>query len=236
MGTSPSPSRAKRLRSLVSKSSGSVATVGCFDAMQIRLVAGRAFDANDKHDETQVIIINETLANRYFGSVTEAVGQRLNVNSPENAVWRPIVGVVRDIKNFGLRARDRNAMYVPFNQISSAFMFTVVRTAGDPLTVASAVRKEIAEVDATIAVALLQPMEDLVFDAFATDGSSTALLTRFAMMGVRIAFGAESSSIRGLVMRRALGLALMGNGAAVLASLVPAVRATRIDPIKILST
>ena len=271
------------------------ATVGYLDAMRIPVVAGRAFDDNDTDEQTQVIIINETLADRYFGSASDALGQRLNVNSPERAVWRPVVGVVRDIKNFGLRAGSRNAMYIPFNQISTAFMFTVVRTVGDPLTVASAVRQEVSEVDATIAVAQLQPMEDLVFDALATDRFSTALLTGFAMvalllavvglygvvsygvstrlreMGVRIALGAESSSIRGLVMRWALGMALMGialgaagaygvtrlmqdllfgveaadpltfattavimAGAAVLASLIPALRATRIDPIKVL--
>jgi hypothetical protein len=59
------------------------------------------------------------------------VGQRINVNSPANTTWRPIVGVVRDVKNFGIRNDSRNAMYVPFAQLSSPFMFIVIRTEGD---------------------------------------------------------------------------------------------------------
>jgi len=271
------------------------ATTGYFDAMGLQLMAGRAFDEGDTDDDTQVIIVNETMATRYFGDPRNAVGQRINVNSPANTTWRPIVGVVRDVKNFGIRNDSRNAMYVPFAQLSSPFMFIVIRTEGDPLSVAAAVRREIEAVDAAIAVANVQAMDDYVSASLATDRFSTALLSGFALvalllavvglygvvsysvstrrreMGIRIALGAGTSTIRTLILRWSLGLAAMGiafgavgavgitrlmssllfgvsaadpatfaataglmAAATVLASLVPAMRATRVDPVRVL--
>ncbi len=186
-------------------------------------------------------------------------------------------------------------MYVPFDQLSAAFMFTVLRIAGDPIAAAASVRREVREIDPTIAVASLLPMDAYVSTSLATDRFSTALVSGFAFvalllavvglygvvsysvntrlreMGVRIALGAAGGSIRGLILRRSLGLALIGitlgavgaagitrlmssllfevgaadpltfvataaimMAAALLASLAPAWRATRVDPVRIL--
>ncbi|MDX1492477.1 MAG: ADOP family duplicated permease, partial [Longimicrobiales bacterium] len=90
------------------------ATPDYFEAMGLELVAGRAFTPSDDREAPRVIIVNETLQRDYFDG--EALGKRLNVNDPENPVWREVVGVVRDIKNFGIRADSRNAMYIPYAQ------------------------------------------------------------------------------------------------------------------------
>lgn len=270
-------------------------TPGYFDAMGLELVAGRNFTPSDDREAGRVIIVNETLQQDYFGG--QALGKRLNVNSPENPVWREVVGVVRDIKNFGIRADSRNAMYLPYAQAPSTFMFTAVRTTGDPEALVNPIRSVVAELDPGIALATVQPMEELVSSSLATDRFTTSLLGGFALvamllaivglygvvsytvsmrmreMGVRIALGAPQGGIRTLVLRWALALVAAGIGvglvgavgltgliegllfgvpttdpatfaavaglmvaAAVLASLVPAIRATRVDPIEVLKS
>ena len=264
-----------------------------FDALGLELVSGRSFTFADTDDQPQVVIINQTLADDFFDG--NALGKRINVNNPDNPVWREIVGVVGDIKNFGIRSESRNAMYVPFYQISSGSMFTVVRTSLDPTSMMASVRREVAGIDPSMAVARLQPMSEWVDDSLASDRFTTALLSGFAVvalllavvglygvvsysvstrlreMGVRMALGAGGSSIHRLVLHWSLRLALAGivlgalgalaatrlmggllfgvepadpvtfaftagvmAAAALVASMIPAIRATRVDPIKVL--
>lgn len=266
-----------------------------FRAMGLELVSGRAFTPSDDGEAPRIIIVNETLEDAYFDG--QAVGKRLNVNDPENPVWREVVGVVRDIKNFGIRADSRNAMYLPYAQAPSPFMFTAVRTSGEVEAMVNPVRSVVAELDPGVALAMVQPMEERVSSSLATDRFTTSLLGGFAVaamllalvglygvvsytvsmrmreMGVRIALGAPLAQIRTLVLRWALRLValgivvgavgavgvsrvleslLFGVGAtdpltfaavgglmilaALLASLVPAIRATRVDPIEVLKT
>jgi predicted permease len=266
-----------------------------FDAVDLEIVRGRAFTAADDAEAPRVIIVNETLERDYFDG--QAVGKRLNVNSVDEPVWREIVGVARDIKNFGIRAPSRNAMYLPFAQAPTGFMYATVETAAAPESMMNAIRTEVAELDPDIALGQLQPMEELVTGSLATDRFTTSLLTGFAFvalllavvglygvvsysvstrlreMGVRIALGAPGADIRGLVLRWALGLAaggivlgalgaaavsrlmqgllygveatdvttftvvaLLMAAAALLSSLVPALRATRVDPIQVLKS
>lgn len=268
-------------------------TPGYFDALGLRLVTGRGFTLGDDSEATRVIIVNERLERDYFGG--QAVGKRLNVNNPADPVWREVVGVVQDVKNFGIRSESRNAMYLPYAQAPTTFMFTAIRASVAPESLTNAIREVVAELDPGVAVASIQPMEDLVSSSLASDRFVTSLLGGFAVvalilavvglygvvsysvstrmreMGVRIALGAPSSGIRGLVLRWSLSLAvagivlgalgaagltrlmeglLFGVGAtdvatfgivsvvmalaAVLASLIPAIRATRVDPIKVL--
>ncbi len=264
-----------------------------FGAMGLQIVSGRAFERSDDGDATRVIMVNETLERDYFDG--QAVGKRLNVNNPADPVWREIVGVVRDIKNFGIRSDSRNAMYLPFAQAPTTRMFTVVRVAGDPESLVGPIRAEAAELDQGVALASIQPMDQVVSSSLAIDRFTTSVLGGFAVaalmlaliglygvvsfsvttrqreMGIRIALGARDSGIRTLVLRWAVTLAtigivlgalgalgvtrlldelLFGVGttdattftlmavlmavATVLASLVPAIRATRVDPIEVL--
>lgn len=268
-------------------------TPGYFRTMGLELVRGREFTASDDQEATRVIIVNETLERDYFGG--NAIGRRLNVNDPENPVWREIVGVVKDIKNFGIRAESRNAMYLPYAQAPTTFMFTTLKTTGDPAAMTATISAEIARLDPDVALASVEPMEEVVSSSLETERFTATLLGGFAMvalllaviglygvvsfsvstrlreMGVRIALGAPGGEIRGLILRWALGLAVLGiligavgafsltrllddmlfevaptdvptflfvaglmATAAMVASLVPAIRATRVDPIDVL--
>lgn len=270
-------------------------TPGYFEAMGIEIVSGRGFTASDDAEAPRVIIVNQTLERDYFDG--QAVGKRLNVNNPANPIWREVVGVAKDIKNFGIRAESRNAMYLPYGQAATAVMYTTVRTTLEPESLVNVIRSEVAALDPNIALANVQPMEELVSGSLATDRFTTSLLGGFALvalllavvglygvvsysvstrlreMGVRIALGAPQAGIRSLILRWSLGLAaggivvgaagaigvtrlmeglLFGVGntdpvtfvsvavlmamAALLASLLPAIRATRVDPIKVLKS
>ena len=271
------------------------ATPGYFDAMGIEIVSGRGFTASDDAEATRVIIVNQTLERDYFDG--QAIGKRLNVNDPANPVWREIVGVAKDIKNFGIKAESRNAMYIPYAQAPTTTMYTTVRTTLDPESLINSIRSEVNAIDPSVALSGVQPMDELVSGSLATDRFTTSLLSGFAIvalllavvglygvvsysvstrlreMGVRIALGAPRGDIRKLVLRWALGLALGGivvgaagalgltrlmggllfgvgsadpvtfvsvslvmAAAAVLASIVPAIRATHVDPIKVLKS
>jgi putative ABC transport system permease protein len=266
-----------------------------FDAMGLELVGGRAFLPSDDLDATRVIVVNETLERDYFDG--QAIGRRLNVNNPADPVWREVVGVVRDIKNFGIRAESRNAMYLPFAQAPTTFLFTTIRTSVEPASLMNPVRAAVADIDAGIAVANMRTMDELVSASLAADRFTASLLGGFALvalllavvglygvvsysvttrlpeMGVRIALGAGTDGIRRLILRWALSLASAGIAvgaigalgvtrlmegllfdvpttdvatfgvvslimalAAVTASLVPAVRATRVDPVQVLKS
>jgi putative ABC transport system permease protein len=261
--------------------------------MGLELLSGRSFTTSDDAEAPRVVIVNETLERDYFGG--NALGKRLNLNDPANPVWREVVGVAKDIKNFGVRAESRNALYLPYAQAPTGFMFTAVRTSIEPEAVMGDIRSEVARLDPDIALAQLQPMEEQVSASLAVDRFTTSLLGGFAVvalllaavglygvvsysvgtrlreMGVRMALGAPGAGIRALVLRWALtlaggGIALGAAGAAgvtrliegllfdveptdvttfvlvslvmalaaALASLIPAVRATRIDPIEVL--
>ena len=265
-----------------------------FRAMGMQLVAGRHFTAADDDEAADVVIINETIAERLFPD-QNPVGQRVNLNDPP--VWREIVGVVENIKNFGIRRPSPNAIYFPHTQASSRAWFIVLRTAGEPEALTPSVRAAVAELDRGLAVSNARPMAQIASGTLAPDRFVAALLTGFALlalvlaavglygvvsygvnrrmreMGVRIAIGAEPRDIRRLVIGSSLALVGIGTAAglagaavltrfiesllfdvsamdpityagvavllgavAVLASVVPARRAARVDPVKVLKT
>lgn len=265
-----------------------------FRTMEINLLGGRHFTGADDDETADVVIINRTMAERLFPD-QNAVGQRVNLNDPP--VWREIVGVVENVKNFGIRRPSPYAIYFPYTQASSRVWFLVLRSATDPQTLIPSVRGAVAELDRGLAVSNAQPMAEIVSGSLAQDRFVAALLTGFAAlalllaavglygvvsygvsrrmreMGVRIAVGAEQRDIRRLVIGGSLALVAVGMGAgfvaaalltrfmesllfgvaaidpatylvvaavltlvAIAASAVPARRAARVDPVKVLKT
>src|SRR5438132_398959 len=102
-----------------------------FRALQIPLLSGRTFELHDNADAPKVVIINETIAKRHFGSPAEAIGKRLSIWRDEKFM-REIVGVVGDTKTGSLTGEGGAHIYVPNAQARENFMGLVIRTAGDP--------------------------------------------------------------------------------------------------------
>ncbi len=203
-----------------------------FDAMGLQINRGRGFEDSDRADNGLVVVVNETLATRYFGE-DDPIGRRINVNNPIEPRWRTIVGVAHDVRNFGIRGNPLNAMYFPIHQLGTRFVTVVARTSGDPAAVIPTIRSEVGSMDPSLALSVV-PMHSVVDGALAQDRFVTQLLLLFALialalaavglygvvsydigrrmheMGVRVALGAGRADIGRLVVGKSLGMAAVG--------------------------
>jgi len=212
--------------------------------MGIRIVEGRGFTMADNQDEdARVILVNETLARRYFPGES-AVGKRLNFNDPENPVWREIVGVVANVKNFGIRTESPNATYFPYAQVPGLALFLTAKSSlEEPESLVPSIRRVLGDLDDQLALAQPTTMEEMVSGVLAQDRFVALLLAIFAgvalilaavglygvvaynvsrrmqEMGLRIALGADGGRIQRLVVGRSMGMAVSGLAMGLLGSI-----------------
>ncbi len=135
----PEPEAAARPRALVN-----FADPDFFSALRIPLLRGRGFSEHDQSGGTYVVVINQTLARRYFQG-RDPIGQQLRL--PELHQVAEIVGVVGDIKHFRLDEPPEPQIYGALAQNPFVFTSVAVRAAGDPLKLADAIRRAVSQVD-----------------------------------------------------------------------------------------
>jgi putative ABC transport system permease protein len=164
-----------------------VVTPGYFKLMSIPLIKGREFTELDKADAPGVVLIDEAAARRYWPN-ENPVGARLQVDDtaqPPREV--EVVGVVGDVKHFGLDDEPTPTIYTPLDQIPQGAlsnltnnMSLVVRTASEPLTLAAAVRREVQAVDKDVPASSVRTMEQFFAATVAPRRFSLLLLGIFA--------------------------------------------------------
>ncbi len=167
-----------------------------FEVLRMRLLQGRRFDDNDTAGSEPVVIVNEAYANRVFKD-TDPLGQRLIVQrTPKNTRSCQVVGVVSDLKQFGLNSLAPAAVFVPLAQVPDDVLLIarqfvtikfVIRTAVDPLTLAATVKREMLNVDSLLPVTNIQSLDQIVSLSLARDRFNTALLGLFAGIGLVLA-------------------------------------------------
>ena len=200
-----------------------------FRTMRIPLLSGRDFNELDDSDHPLVIIINETAAERYWPD-EDPVGSSIQVG--ENVF--PVVGVVGAVQQLSLSKPPEPTFYVNYQQVARVGMTFVLRTRGAPLAAVDAVERAIWEVDPDQPIGQIATMERVLTDSVAEPRFSMTLLSVFAGLalalaavgiygvisytvsqqfheiGIRMAMGAHTRDVLGMVVRRGMALALTG--------------------------
>jgi predicted permease len=213
-----------------------------FQTLGVPVAAGRMFDDRDKANAPPVVIIGKTFADRIFAG-RDPIGRKF-VYAGAQAPPITVVGVVGDVKIGGLDDAIRPVIYYPFRQNPNPGTNLVVRTSGDPTTLAAAIRSEAHALEPDVAIFNVNAMEQLI------SNSPAAFMRRFPALlisifagvalllasigiygvvsysvsqqthyiGVRMALGAQASDILKMVLRQGLTLALGGMALGVVAA------------------
>jgi putative ABC transport system permease protein len=165
-----------------------------FRALGIGLRAGRSFTPADRADSLPVAIVNETFA-RQFWPGASPIGARMRLADGEKSPRVvEVIGVVGDVKHFGLEREAMLEVYIPIPQVPEATtiwlannMYWVVQTAGPPLAAANSVRREIAAVDPGVPASFVRSMDQWVGASFAPRRFNLELVAVFAFAALLLA-------------------------------------------------
>ncbi len=210
--------------------------------MGIRLKSGRFFDDREGReppppDATErtprVAVVNETFARTFWPNVADPVGRRFKYNGDENP-WMTVIGVVQDIKHYGLERPMRPGVYFPLPAQPVRTLTVALHTPGDPSALASPARAVVAELDPELPLFQLTTMEEALQRSLMVRAAYSWMLGVFAILalvlalggaygvasylvtqrtreiGIRMAFGANTRQIVGTIVRGGLGVAAAG--------------------------
>ena len=267
-------------------------TPGYFTAMGVQLIAGRQFTEADTADAPLVVIVNDTMARRYWPGES-TIGKRVTFSgTPE---WREVIGVVRDVRHWGLDLPVNPELYLPQAQFPFSFLTFTLATSVEPGSLASAVRDQLRAVDPDLPLSSVRTMKQVAAGSIESRASAMRLLAIFGVLalvlaaagiygvmthmvalrsseiGVRMTLGARPADVMRLILREGVvqavaglaigltgGVVLMNTfrsmlygispsdpitltvvglvllSTALLACIVPARRAMRVDPVTVL--
>jgi predicted permease len=209
-----------------------------FATLRQPILFGRDFTEHDDDTAPAAAVINQTMA-RHRWPTEDPVGKRISFDQGQH--WTTIVGVVGDVKEYGL---DREVKDEVYNAFQNGFVSSlIVRTAGNPDGLVSAIRATLHDIDSQLAVDRVQTLERLQQESVASPRVTTILLGLFALLaliisasgiaavmalsvtqrtselGIRMALGASRESILMMVVRQGLVLALTGTVAGILGAI-----------------
>ncbi len=160
----------------------SVACPNYFKALGVPVLAGREFTHLDTVASPGVVIINQTMAQKFWPKES-AVGRRIL----EGGSWLTVVGVVGDVRHWGLDSESVPQFFRPYTQAAWPVMTVVVRTVGSPMSFTPAIKKAIGQVEPDRPVSDIDTMQNVVRDSVGSRSFTTLLLTAFAMLALALA-------------------------------------------------
>jgi predicted permease len=210
------------------------ATPGYFPAMGIRLRGGRFLEESDgRPKQPPVVVVNESFVRTFWGEGANGVGRRLKFGGRDSP-WMTVVGVVADVKHYGLDRPMRPGIYTTSELRPSSTMTLALHTAGHPASITPAVRAVLQQMDPEVPLFNVRTMEQAIAKSLALRAAFSWMLAVFASLafllaiggaygvatylvtqrtreiGIRVALGARTADIMRNVVGRGLGVVGVG--------------------------
>jgi putative ABC transport system permease protein len=208
-------------------------TPGLFKTLDVPLLQGRDLDASDADPQVRRMVVNRAFVKKFMGDSPAAVGRQVNLMMGAPLAYE-VVGVVGDVHHYGVLREAKPEFYVPFATRPFPSMGVAVRTAGDPAAFGPTFSKQLWALDPQLPIAALDTMSNMVRATWSDRRFLAVLIGSFAAVvvvltlvgvfsvvtfsvsrqvreiGIRMALGAGSDQVVGLVMRQSARTIVVG--------------------------
>jgi putative ABC transport system permease protein len=204
-----------------------------FETIRIPVRRGRSFEATDNEDSPLVVIVNESMARKFWKQGEDPIGQRVRFSDQK---WRTIVGLVGDVHHKDLGTTPEPEIYIPYGQIANVESrpTIVVRTSMEPTNIIGGLRRAVSEVDGSVPMDQIETMKQIVSASVGQSRFLTVVLSLFAFLavflasiglygvmsylttqrtrefGIRIALGGRTGDVLRIVLGQASKLVVIG--------------------------
>src|SRR5262245_15639557 len=223
-----------------------IAEPNYFRTMGIPIIKGRDFEERDEHQSTPVVIVSESFARQFFPG-EDAIGKRIKPGistwDGDKSTMREIIGVVGDIRNRHLSSEPKPIYYLPQTQVPFTQLTILAKTTGDPHSLVNSINHEVGGMDPELPVFNIKTMDENLSASIAAPRFNTTLLAIFASValvltiiglygvmsysvaqrtneiGIRMALGAQTRDVIGLIVKQGFRLVLGGLAIGILGAL-----------------